>query len=210
MVKFRLTGVGAMRSPRYRPAGLLVEYGGIRVMIDGGAEDARRLDAWVVTDAHSELIAQIRRSARARRIEPAVARFESEGIAIRPRAVAHTSHPAYGYLILCEGVRVVWAPEFWEFPRWAAHADLMFAEAASYARPIHFRNNVGGHMAALEVARRAHGLGVRRLVLAHIGRPSIRARDTGLVPPHAEWGDDGAVYAYARSRKKITTPVTDT
>jgi DNA ligase D-like protein (predicted 3'-phosphoesterase) len=31
-----LLGIGAMRSPRYRPAGLLVESSGTRVMIDGG------------------------------------------------------------------------------------------------------------------------------------------------------------------------------
>ena len=205
MVTFRLTGVGAMNSPRYKPAGLIIEHGDVRVRIDGGPEDVGRIDAWLVTDLRSELIAAIRRVA-----SPMVAKFECEGLSIRPRKVQHTSHDAYGYLIIADGLRVVWAPEFWKFPRWAARADLMFAEAASYARPIHFRNNVGGHMAALDVARRAHAAGVKRLVLAHIGRPSIRARDGGLQPEFAEWGDDGATYAYARRRKKITTPVTDT
>jgi hypothetical protein len=40
-----LLGVGAMNSPRYAPAGLLVEYRTHRVMLDGGgaAEPAGRL-----------------------------------------------------------------------------------------------------------------------------------------------------------------------
>ena len=50
----RLThlGVGAMNSPRYGPAGLLVEYGSARVMIDGesGAAPKRKVATWLVTD----------------------------------------------------------------------------------------------------------------------------------------------------------------
>jgi hypothetical protein len=42
-----LLGIGAMASPRYRPAGLLVEYAAARVMLDDGprAAPAGRLDA---------------------------------------------------------------------------------------------------------------------------------------------------------------------
>jgi hypothetical protein len=120
-------------------------------------------------------------------------------VSIRPRRVAHTSHPTYAYIVEGAGARVVWAPEFWTFPRWAASADLMLAEAAGYTRPIRFVGGVGGHMAAVDVARRAHALGVRRLVLAHIGRPSIRARDAGLTPAFAEWGSDEDVFVF-RSR----------
>jgi hypothetical protein len=191
----RLLGVGAMRSPRYAPAGVLVQHGGVRVMIDGGADvlPPGRLDAWLVTDLHAELIASIRRAARLRGLEPRVGPFVAHDLSIRPRRVAHTSHATYGYLIESAGARVVWAPEFMRFPRWAAGADLMLAEAAGYARAIHFAGGVGGHMAAVDVARHAHACRVRRLVLAHIGRPSIRARDAGHVPPHAEWGNDGDV-----------------
>jgi hypothetical protein len=40
-----LLGVGAMRSPRFAPAGLLIEYGTTRVQFDGGGdEDATGLD----------------------------------------------------------------------------------------------------------------------------------------------------------------------
>jgi hypothetical protein len=49
-------------------------------------------------------------------------------------------------------------------------------------------------MAALDVAREAKAHGVKRLVFAHIGRPSIRARDRGTQPPFGEWGDDGRTY----------------
>ena len=171
------------------PAGLLVARGAVRVMIDGGPEQmpAGRLDAWLVTDRRAELIAAIRRVARPRGIEPVVAPFASDGLSIRPRRVAHTSHETYGYLLIVEGARVVWAPEFWTFPRWAAGADLMFAEASGWSRPIHFAGGVGGHMSALEVARRAERAGVKRLVFAHIGRPSIRARDAGEIAPFGEW-----------------------
>ena len=34
--RFTLLGVGAMNSPRYKPAGLLVHFLGCRVMLDGG------------------------------------------------------------------------------------------------------------------------------------------------------------------------------
>ena len=33
---FTLLGIGAMNSPRYAPAGLLIEHGQVRVAIDGG------------------------------------------------------------------------------------------------------------------------------------------------------------------------------
>ena len=63
------------------------------------------------------------------------------------------------------------------FPRWAAGADLMFAEAAAWVRPIRFTRGAGGHAPVLEVSRLARDAGDRRLVFAHIGRPTIRALD---------------------------------
>ena len=46
--RFTLLGVGAMNSPRYAPAGLLIEQGRVRVAIDGGpgAEPARWRPGW--------------------------------------------------------------------------------------------------------------------------------------------------------------------
>lgn len=191
-----LLGIGAMASPRYRPAGLLVEHGRARVMIDGGPRAAPpgRLDAWLVTDEHGELIREIRRLARARGAEPAVARFTRVKLAIEPRRVVHTTHPAFGYLIRGPRKTVVWAPEFYRFPGWARGADLMFAEAAGWSRPIRFAGGTGGHAAALDVARRARRAGVRRLVFAHVGRPTIRALDKGEALPFGELGKERSGY----------------
>ena len=46
--RFTLLGVGAMNSPRYAPAGLLIEQSQVRVAIDGGpgAEPARSWPGW--------------------------------------------------------------------------------------------------------------------------------------------------------------------
>lgn len=187
-----------MRSPRYAPAGLLVERGRVRVMIDGGpgAVPRGKLDAWLVTDERAELIRELRVLARGKGLEPRVAGFEApdEGLWVRPLRVVHTSHPAFGYRIDAGGIFVAWAPEFFEVPSWIAHFDLVFADAAGWSRPIRFAGGVGGHACALDVAREAEALGVRRLVFAHVGRPTIRALDAGEVPPFGEIGSDGDVF----------------
>jgi hypothetical protein len=71
----------------------------------------------------------------------------------------------------------------------------MFADAAGWARPIRFARGTGGHAAALAVAEQAIRRGVRRLVFAYIGRPTIAAIDAGQAPPFGEFGGDGASYA---------------
>jgi hypothetical protein len=193
-----------MNSPRYAPAGLLVECGKHRVMLDGGRAAAPRgqLDAWLVTDEHAELIREIRALARAKNLEPSLARYTASGLSIAPRLVVHTSHDAYGYLIKAVGKKIAWAPEFLEFPAWARRADLMFADAAGWSRPIRFARGAGGHAAALDVAREARQHGVRRLIFAHIGRPTIRAIDAGNLPPFGEFGEDGNVYLVRRQRPR--------
>jgi hypothetical protein len=193
---FTLLGVGAMNSPRYAPAGLLIERGHVRVAIDGGpgAEPDGPLAAWLVTDQHAELIAALRRLAAARGLVPEVGAYRAGGLDIAPHPVVHTSHPTCGYLIEADGRRIVWAPEFLEFPAWAAGADLMFADAAGWARPIRFARGAGGHAPALAVAEQAARHGVRRLVFAHIGRPAIAALDAGQVPPFGEIGAEGGRY----------------
>jgi hypothetical protein len=136
-----LLGIGAMASPRFAPAGLLVVCGGRRVAIDGGpgAEPGGRLDAWLVTDDRSELRAALRRLAAQRGLEPVVGAWRSDTVGIEPHPVVHTSHPTFGYLVESAAGRVAWAPEFWTFPEWAAGVDLMFAEAARWDRPIRGR-----------------------------------------------------------------------
>lgn len=195
-LQLSLLGVGAMNSPRYAPAGLLLRFGAARIAFDGGpgAEPAGRLDAWLVTDDRSELRSALRRLAAGHDVAPAMAGYTAEDLRVLPRPVAHTSHPTCGYLIRAGNRLVVWAPEFWRFPAWAAGADLMFAEAAAWTRPIRFRGGVGGHAGVQAVARQAEQLGVRRLVYAHIGRPVIRAMDAGLRPAMGEWGIEGHTY----------------
>jgi hypothetical protein len=199
-VRLVTLGVGAQDSPRYAPAGLLVAHAGLRVMIDGGpgAAPAGRLDAWLVTDMRGELIVPIRRLAGARGLVPRAGPFRARGLRIVDRPVVHTSHPTCGYRIERPGLTVVWAPEFFAFPRWASGADLMFAEAAAWDRPIRFAGGVGGHLDVQAVARAARRHRVRRLVLAHIGRPTLRALDRGLRPPFGEPATDGQVFVPRR------------
>jgi hypothetical protein len=102
------------------------------------------IQAWLVTDLKSELMSELRRRAKELGTRPAVAPCLVEGLAVTPMPVTHTSHPTWGYLLESEGRRAVWAPEFWEFPNWTGEADLMFAEAAAWRRPIRFRGAVGG------------------------------------------------------------------
>jgi hypothetical protein len=194
--RFTLLGIGAAASPRFPPAGLLIEHRDARVMLDGGpgAEPDGRLDAWLVTDQRAELMPAIRRLARAKAVAAAVAPFEADDLRIEPHPVVHTSHPAFGYVIQSAASRVIWAPEFWRFPDWAAEADLIFAEAASWSRPIRFAGGIGGHASLLEVAAAARAEGVRRLVFVHLGRPTLRAVDRGERPPFGEIGAVGRTY----------------
>ena len=90
-------------------------------MLDGGpgAAPAGPIHAWLVTDSKAELIRQIRQLAAGLGVEAEVRRFAApDGLDGDPRVVQHTSHETCGYLIKAEGRRIVWAPEFWSFPRW--------------------------------------------------------------------------------------------
>ncbi len=189
-----------MNSPRYAPAGLLVECGGARVMIDGGrgAEPEGELHAWLVTDEHGELISELRKLARRRQLEPSVGSYSSQGLSIKPYRVVHTSHDAYGYVIRSCGKKIVWAPEFFVFPGWARNADIMFAEAAGWNRPIFFRGGVGGHASVKQVERDALKYKIKRLVFAHIGRPTIKAIDSGKHPVFGEFGTDRCIFKLPR------------
>lgn len=195
-LRMTLLGAGAMNSPLYPPAGLLVGYRRRTVMLDGGpgAAPDRPVDAWLVTDEHAELRGPLRRLAAERNVRPAAGDVELAGLSVRALPVAHTNHPAYGYLIRTPLASAVWAPEFWTFPRWAAGVDLLFAEAAGWDRPIRFRGGVGGHLPVLQVAAAARRHGVRRVVYAHIGRPTLSAIDRGERPPFGEWPRPGATY----------------
>jgi ribonuclease BN (tRNA processing enzyme) len=115
--------------------------------------------------------------------------------------VVHTSHPTFGYSIELAGRTVVWAPEFYEFPRWARGADLIFAEASAWNRPIRFAGGVGGHLDVQAVARAARRHRIKRLVFAHIDRPTLRALDAGLRPPFGEFATDRQSFGLGRRRR---------
>jgi hypothetical protein len=165
-------------------------------MFDGGpeAEPPGPVDAWLVTDERSELISVLRRLTAARGLTVRADVLRREGLDVQPLPVVHTNHPTYGYRIRAGELTAVWAPEFLEFPGWAAGAELMFAEAAGWSRAILFRGRVGGHLDVLSVAAEARRRGVRRLVFAHIGRPTIRAIDRQERPPFGEFAHDGQVF----------------
>jgi hypothetical protein len=187
-----------MASPRFRPAGLLLEAGRWAVMLDGGpgAEPPRDrpLDAWLVCDERSELQPSLRRLSADRGLDPITAPFSCPAMRLEPLAVRHTSHPTVGYRITAGERVAAWAPEFLDPPAWAEGVDLLFAEAAGWARPIRFASGAGGHAPALEVSRWAASTSIRRLVFAHVGRPTIRALDAGQRPPFGEIGAEGRTY----------------
>ncbi|KAA5834651.1 MBL fold metallo-hydrolase [Saccharopolyspora hirsuta] len=205
-MQMTLLGVGAMNSPRYRPAGLAVRWAGHRVVLDGVDAGGGHVDAWLVCDERAELMPEIRRRSRELGVPAGAVEYCAAGVRLRPLPVEHTSHPTFGYLVEHREHRVVWAPEFWRFPDWAAGADLVFADAAGWDRPIRFAGGVGGHASTVDTARRASRAGVRRLVFAHIGRPSIRAIDRGLTPPFGEWGAEGRTYAVVSGRFRADRP----
>jgi hypothetical protein len=116
-IRLTLLGVGAMNSPVYAPAGLLIEYGRVRIMIDGGKweEPKGKLSAWLVSYAKSELARELRIETRARGLEPQVEKYGAETLLIEPMPVVHTSHPTYGYLIKIPGAKIVWRLGFSSF-----------------------------------------------------------------------------------------------
>ena len=166
------------------------------MILDAGpyARPRGHIDAWLLTDEQAELAAAIRRRARELGVLARVAAFHAGDLRIEPKPLVHTNHPTFGYEIRRGDLKVVWAPEFFEFPRWARSSDLMFAEASSWDRPIYFRGAVGGHLAGRAVQRAAQRAHVKRLVCAHIGRPTLRAIERGLRPSFGEFARDGQIF----------------
>jgi hypothetical protein len=72
-------------------------------MAGPGAVPPAGLDAWLVTDTRSELIAAIRRLAGARGVVPYAGPFHARGLCLTNREVVHTSRPTFGYSIELAG-----------------------------------------------------------------------------------------------------------
>ncbi|GAA2595601.1 hypothetical protein GCM10010411_31290 [Actinomadura fulvescens] len=178
-----LLGIGTARSPRFAPAGLLVEYGHTRVGLDGGpgSEPPENVDAWLVADERGPLRDDLHRIAHeSGMLRPAVAPFRQGTLHVDPLPVAHPRPGVHGYKITRGHRAAVWAPDFAEPPGWVEGADLVFAGAA------------GCDVA--ETAEAARRLGVRRLVFVRPGDAACAAMDAGKNPPFGEWGEEGGQY----------------
>lgn len=83
-----------MNSPRYAPAGLMVEYRYSRVTIDGGSGAAPKgsVKAWLVTDERGELIREIRKLAARMGVEPTTGNIGRPTI----RSLEAGRHAAFG------------------------------------------------------------------------------------------------------------------
>ncbi|GAB3688446.1 hypothetical protein GCM10027589_56390 [Actinocorallia lasiicapitis] len=167
MSRLILLGVGTAGASRHAPAGLLLEYGQVRIGFDGGpgSEPPENVHAWLVSDPFDPLQEQRRALAHATGMpEPAVSPYDHGALRIAPLPL---SGHAYGYRISTGTRTAIWAPHTPHFPAWASAADLMFGAEA--------------------VAASARSAGVRRLVL------TVPAEHDGS-PLGAEWGEEGRAY----------------
>jgi len=168
-----LLGVGTAGSPHHAPAGLLLEYGHVRVGFDGGpgSEPPENIDAWLVCDIHDHLHPILREIARDTGMpEPVVGPYDHRPLQIEPLP---TGPRTYGYRITAGHHTAIWAPSCAEFPSWARDADLMFGDGG---RDID------------DVAAAAKRLEIRRLVLVRLDGPDPAP------PAYGEWGVEGRAY----------------
>jgi len=86
---------------------------------------------------------------------------------------------------------------------------VLFAEASSWKTPIRFRGGVGGHLDALSVQRASRNAGVKRLVLAHIGRPTLRAIERGACLTFGELARDRQIFSPRAFHEREDKPSDD-
>lgn len=162
-----LLGIGAAGTLEHAPAGLLLEYGQVRIGFDGGpgSEPPENVHAWLVSDPFDPLQDERRRLAHTTGMpEPAVSPYDHGALKIEPLPLA--GH-AYGYRIMSGTRTAIWAPCAIDFPPWAEDADLLFAAAA--------------------VSAAARAAGVRRMVLTALVDPDG-------YHDFAEHGEEGRAY----------------
>jgi len=112
-VRLVLLGIGAAGSPRFAPAGLLVEYGRTHVGFDGGpgSEPPETVQAWLV-----------RRRDEAG--HPRLCRIAADSGMPQPAVASLGRRTA------------VWAPECRGLPLWAEDADLVFAGTSGMRQTV--------------------------------------------------------------------------
>lgn len=182
MSRLILLGIGTAQSARFAPAGLLLEYGHIRVGIDGGpgSEPAENIDCWLVSDDRGPLQDDLCEIAHETGMpKPTVMAYHHGPLKIDPVSVADHR---YGYRIGIGHHVAAWAPRTVEFPVWAEGTDLMFADGALDWPEIQ------------ELARTAKRLRVQRLVFVRLGAAALSAVDAGKRPWYGEWGEEGRTY----------------
>lgn len=182
MSRLILLGIGTADSPRFAPVGLLLEYGHVRVGVDGGpgSEPPENIDAWLVRDESGPLQGELRRIAGETGMpEPAVMPYHHGPLEVEPRSIA--GRP-YGYRIRIGHHVAAWLPEAPELPAWAEGLDLVFADGSLD----------GPHIQ--DLARTAKRLRVQRLVFVRLGAAALAAADAGDRPPYGEWGEEGRTY----------------
>jgi hypothetical protein len=177
-----LLGIGAAGSSRFAPVGLLLEYGHVRVGIDGGpgSEPAENIDAWLVRDEHGPLRDELLRIAHETGMpEPLVGPYEHGPLKIEPIPVADHVH---GYRIVVGHHVAGWVPEAPALPAWTEGMDLVFGDGSAAGPDTQ------------ELARTAKRLRVQRLVFVRLGAAALAAVDAGEPPLYGEWGEEGRKY----------------
>jgi hypothetical protein len=183
-----LLGIGTAGSSRFAPAGLLLEYGHIRVGIDGGpgSEPAENIDAWLVRDEHGPSHGELLRIAHETGMpEPVVMPFQHGPLKIEPIPIPipiPVADHVHGYRIGIGHHVAAWVPEAPALPPWTEGMDLVFADGSPAVPHTH------------ELARTAKRLRVQRLVFVRLGPAALAAIDAGEQPPYGEWGEEGRKY----------------
>lgn len=205
-LKLTLVGTGALESPR-KDECLLVEFGKEKVLIDAGpdikAKDLPKLTGLLVCDPESGFMKDAKRIGQHFGLIPQVKKFDKDGLRIEPFEVKHTKHKTYAYIIKAEGKTIVYAPEFFVFPKkQISKADLAICEGSTWSRPIVFTGKVGGHAAVLDTYKKCKALGIP-VIFTHIGKPTEKnldkAKEMGI-----EIGKDGQKITSFGKAKKLT------
>jgi hypothetical protein len=120
-LRMQLVGSSGVRSE-----GLVVEYHGARVLIDGGvsAPDGE-VDAWLRTEP-TETTEELQAVAMSHGVRAYSGDFHRGGPDGGLTVMAHVDGLGYGFEIVAGGKRVAWVPKATTLPVWANGADLVF------------------------------------------------------------------------------------